>query len=255
MTVVIAVVNQKGGVGKTTTTANLGGALARRGARVLLVDLDPQGNLTSAVGVGRRRGECLLASALLDRTAAVPIVRAPDDEAPLDVSPSTLELAAAEAQLLTKLGRESRLRERLDEVRDAYDYILIDTPPSLGTLTVNALVAAHFAVIPTEARFFAVQGVQMIQDTIDEATYLNPRLRVLGIVLNKYDRRLREERDVAAYIRERWGGLCFDTEIPTSSRVLEAASAGRPVHDVQGGDRAAQAYAALAEEVLRRVQL
>jgi chromosome partitioning protein len=253
MPTVIAVANQKGGVGKTTTTANLGAALARHGLRVLLVDMDPQGNLTSAVGISKS-AEHTVAEALLDFRAALPTVKIENGTGRLDLSPATLALASAEAALMNKLGREQRLRDQLHRHAASYDAILIDTPPSLGLLTINALVAANSVLIPTEARFFSLQGLQMIEESIEEVLYLNPKLNVIGILLSKLDRRLREEKQVAEYLRERWGALVFETEVRTSSKVLEASSAGKTVFGYLGAERAAENYAMLAQEVLRRGQ-
>jgi len=254
MPIVIAVANQKGGVGKTTTTANLGAALARQGKRVLLVDMDPQGNLTSAVGISKQT-EHTVAEALLDHRAVLPTMHVANGSGCLDLSPATLSLASAEAVLMNKLGREQRLREQLHRHAASYDVVVIDTPPSLGLLTINALVAADCVLIPTEARFFSLQGLQMIEESIEEVLYLNPKLKVIGILLSKLDRRLREEKQVADYLRERWGALVFNTEIGTSSKVLEASSTGRTVFGYLGAERAAETYAKLAEEVLRRGQV
>ena len=252
MTLIIAVANQKGGVGKTTTTANLGSSLALRGQRVLLVDLDPQGNLTSAYGLDKT-ADRTVADALLDRKVPLPIVTVQNgDVGRLDVAPSSLSLASAEAALMNKLGREMRLRDQLSAVEGGYTHVLIDTPPSLGLLTINALVAATRVIIPTEARFFSLQGLQMLEESIEEILYLNPRLKVLGILLSKLDRRLREERQVAEYLRKRWGNVVFETEVGTNSKILEAGSAGTSVFNYAGAERAAEAYRALAEEVLRR---
>jgi chromosome partitioning protein len=170
------------------------------------------------------------------------------------VAPATLSLASAEAALMNKLGREQRLRDQLARLDAEYDIVLIDTPPSLGLLTINALVAADRVMIPTEARFFSLQGLQMIEESVEEVLYLNPRLKVIGILLSKVDRRLREERQVSEYLRKRWGALVFDTEVGTSSKVLEASSAGKTVFGYLGAERAAGIYATLAEEVLRRGQ-
>jgi len=253
MPTVIAVANQKGGVGKTTTTANLGAALARQGQRVLLIDMDPQGNLTSAVGISKKT-EQTVAEALLDYRVALPMMAVGNGIDGLCVTPATLALASAEAALMNKLGREQRLRDQVARYAADQDVVLIDTPPSLGLLTINALVAADRVLIPTEARFFSLQGLQMIEESIEEVLYLNPRLRVIGILLSKLDRRLREEKQVSEYLRERWGALVFDTEIGTSSKVLEASSAGATVFGYLGAERAAETYTKLAEEVLRRGQ-
>jgi chromosome partitioning protein len=251
MPIVIAVANQKGGVGKTTTTTNLGAALARQGQRVLLIDMDPQGNLTSAVGISKST-EQTVAEALLDYRAPLPVIKVTNGTGQLDVTPATLSLASAEAALMNKLGREQRLRDQIARYAAGYDFVLIDTPPSLGLLTINALVAADRVLIPTEARFFSLQGLQMIEESIQEVLYLNPRLQVIGILLSKLDRRLREEKQVSEYLRERWGALVFETEVGTSSKVLEASSAGTSVYGYQGAERAAEVYTALAKEVLRR---
>lgn len=253
MAVIIAIANQKGGVGKTTTTANLGASLAMRGARILLVDMDPQGNLTAAFGRAAHEGPTI-ADSLLDRKVPLPIVSVQEPSgASLDIVPSSLALASAEAALMNKLGRELRLRDQLAAAADHYDFILIDTPPSLGLLTINALVAAQKVIIPTEARFFSLQGLQMLQESIEEILYLNPRLEVLGIVLSKYDRRLKEERTVSDYLRDHWGALVFDTEVLSNSKILEAASVGVSIFSYAGAEKAVSAYRALANEVAGRV--
>jgi chromosome partitioning protein len=258
MATVIAVANHKGGVGKTTTTANLGAALALRGRRVLLIDLDPQGNLTSAFGL-EKEGQHTVAEALLDRRVPLPVVCVPNGsvnglESPerLSVVPAADGLAAAEAQLMNKLGRELRLRDQLLSLEAQYDYIMIDTPPSLGVLTVNALVAATRVIIPTEARYFSLQGLKMLEDSIEEILYVNPRLEVLGILLSKMDRRLKEERQVADYVRKNWGVAVFATEVGTNSKILEAGSVGVSVFHYVGADKAMETYLALADEVMTR---
>jgi len=249
---IIAVANQKGGVGKTATTANLGTALARLGHRILIVDMDPQGNLTASFGV-QDRISTTVADALLDRKNELPVVNVRDGlDGGLDLVPANAGLAAAESSLSNKLGREFRLRDVLGTLGDRYRLILIDTPPSLGLLTVNSLVAASRVIVPTEARFFSLQGLQGLEETINEVQYLNPTLKILGILLSKLDRRLREEQTVANYLREHWGDLVFNTEIGTNSKILEAASTGASVNDVPGGVKAAELYTELAKEVLSR---
>jgi len=258
MATVIAVANHKGGVGKTTTTANLGAALALRGKRVLLIDLDPQGNLTSAFGL-EKEGQHTVADALLDRRVPLPVVCVPngsvnglDSPERLSVVPAADGLAAAEAQLMNKLGRELRLRDQLLSLEEHYDFIMIDTPPSLGVLTINALVAATRVIIPTEARYFSLQGLKMLEDSIEEILYVNPRLEVLGILLSKMDRRLKEERQVAEYVRKNWGVAVFATEVGTNSKILEAGSVGVSVFHYVGAEKAMDTYLALADEVISR---
>ncbi|HEX8919043.1 MAG TPA: ParA family protein [Chloroflexota bacterium] len=249
---IISVANQKGGVGKTATTTNLGVSLQALGHRVLVVDMDPQGNLSSSFGP-LESVEVTIADAILDRKIPLPALKIYNNAGKLDLVPASIALATAEAALMNKLGREFRLRDQLSTVSDSYDFILIDTPPSLGLLTINSLVAAQLVLVPTEARFFSLQGLQMLQESIDEILYINPNLRILGILLSKFDRRLREEQTVAAYLREHWGDLLFDTSVGTNSKILEAASAGVPLVELNNAQRAVETYRALAREVLARV--
>ena len=250
----IACANQKGGVGKTTTAANLSATLSRMGKRVLAVDMDAQANLTAHFGLEREL-EASVATALRDRQADLPIYRIEDDRGgSVDVVPASLELASVEFQLTAVIGRELRLREHLARVQDRYDFIIVDTPPSLGLLTVNALVAADRVIIPTEARFFSLQGLYMLEETIAEVASLNPKIEILGVLLSKYDRRLREEQAVWQYLHERWGDRVFTTEIGINSKILEAASAGVSVVSYSGARKAVDAYQLLAREVLDRVE-
>lgn len=249
---VIAIANQKGGVGKTTTTLNLGYGLASRGKRVLLVDMDPQSNLTSGAGVLDQQ-RVTIADGLLDRNSSFPCLVIPQGgQGSLALVPATLKLAQAEAALFNRLGREMRLRDQLRRLDRDYDFILIDTPPSLGVLTINALVAAQLVLIPTEARLFSLEGLRMLLESIEEVRYLNPELRVLGILISKYDRRLKEERTVNSYLRGHWGDLVLNTEIGTNSKILEAASGGLSIFEIEGGDRASEVYKRLTDEVLQR---
>jgi chromosome partitioning protein len=250
---IIAVANQKGGVGKTATTANLGTALARLGRRVLMVDMDPQGNLTASFGANDR--VCAtVGKALLDPKLPLPAIPVRDglDDC-LDLLPEAgASLAEAEASLSNKLGKEFRLRDVLGATGNRYEFILIDTPPSLGLLTVNSLVAASRVIVPTEARFFSLAGLKGLEDTIEGVRYYNPGLKILGILLSKLDRRLNEEKEVADYLRDQYGATVFATEIGTNSKILKAASSAQPLYEVQGAGRASELYVELAKEVLGR---
>ena len=256
----IAVANQKGGVGKTTTTANLGVAMARDEKRVLLVDMDPQSNLTAAFGLERDLAETLT-KALIDRDRELPILRVADASGiEVDIVPASLDMTTVETALASRIGREMRLRDKLRSVEETYDFILIDTPPSLGLLTVNSLVAAEYVVVPTEARFFSLQGLEMLKESINEVLYINPNLRILGILLSKLDRRLREEKTVAKFIREEWGDTAFSAYIPTNSKILEASSNGVSLYAYKknrtttpGLRLAIGSYEELAKEVAERV--
>ena len=256
----IAVANQKGGVGKTTTTANLGVAMARDEKRVLLVDMDPQSNLTAAFGLERNLAETLT-QALIDRDRPLPILRVADASGiEVDIVPASLDMTTVETALASRIGREMRLRDKLRKVEEDYDFILIDTPPSLGLLTVNSLVAAEYVVVPTEARFFSLQGLEMLKESINEVLYINPNLRILGILLSKLDRRLREEKSVAEFIREEWGDTAFSAYIPTKSKILEASSNGVSLYaykknrtSTPGLRLAIGSYEELAKEVAERV--
>jgi chromosome partitioning protein len=264
MATIIAIANQKGGVGKTTTTANLGVALAWLGRRVLLIDLDPQANLTAAFAVPTPL-DATVAEALGDPTVALPIVTLADLYAdpshngagrdgrgtPLALVPASIALTTAEVALMSQSGRELLLRNHLLPIAKYFDFIVIDTPPALGLLVINALVAAHCVLIPTEARDFSIRGVQTVQDTIEHLRRVNPPLSVLGIMLSKIDRRLREERAVAAFLRNRWGELVMTTEIGTNSKILEAGSAGTYAL-VHQGRQPADWYLQLAREVMAR---
>jgi chromosome partitioning protein len=240
----IAVLSLKGGTGKTTTVRTLADVFRRIGLDVLAIDLDPQGNLSDYFDVPPDASPTVA-----DVLSGDAKVKAAAHDGIVPASPI---LAEVERSLSGKMGRELVLRKALKDARKQHDLILIDSPPALGLLTINALVAAGAVIVPTEARFFSLQGLQMLQESIEEITYLNPRLAILGILLSKLDRRLREERAVAEYLRDRWGGLVFRTEIGTNSKILEAGSAGTSVFRYTGAERAAEMYLALAREVVER---
>ena len=248
----IACANQKGGVGKTTTVVNLGSYLAVAGERVLIIDLDPQGNATSGLGLDRNAIERSVYDAVIDGVQLGElIVTGPIDG--LDVIPSAIALAGAEVELAPVEGRERRLRRLLSEVVDRYDYLLIDCPPSLGLLTVNALTAADSVLIPLQCEYYALEGLTQLLATLDLIRdHLNPTLVMKGVVLTMFDGRTKLSADVAAEVRRHLGTRVFDTVIPRNVRLSEAPSHGMPISRYSPESTGAMAYAALATELRRR---
>ena len=247
----IAVANQKGGVGKTITTVSLASALASSGSRVLVVDLDPQRNATSALGV--RHPLELSVHDLLIRDGRVPDLAVRTDVDRLDLVPSSIEMAGAEVELVPVLGREFRLRASLASAT-GYDVVLIDCPPSLGLLTVNALVAAEHVIVPVQCEYLALEGLAQLLATIDAVrARLNPGLRILAILLTMEDRRNRLSQQVADEVVGHFPDLVSKVRIPRSVRLAEAPSHGKPIDVYDPGSRATAAYAAFAREILERL--
>lgn len=248
----VACANQKGGVGKTTTVVNLATQLALDGDRVLVIDLDPQANATSGLGIDRARLERSTYDGIIDGLdAAALIVSAPNS--PVEVIPSSIALAGAEVELATRDGRERRLRRLVGPIADRYDVIFVDCPPSLGLLTVNALTAADAVLIPLQCEYYALEGLTQLLSTIDLVReHLNPRLAIDGVVLTMADARTNLSADVEAEARRHLGGYVYETVIPRSVRLSEAPSHGRSIADYAPQSRGGLAYAALATEVRRR---
>ena len=248
----IACANQKGGVGKTTTVVNLGSYLALAGERVLVVDLDPQGNATSGLGFDRESINRSVYDAVVDGVQIGELIQAgPADR--LDVVPSAIALAGAELELAPIEGRERRLARQLAGVTDRYDYILIDCPPALGLLTVNALTAADSVLIPLQCEYYALEGLTQLLATLDLVRdHLNPGLSINGIVLTMYDARTNLSADVAAEARRHLGSVVFETVVPRSVRLSEAPSHGLSIQRYSPDSTGAIAYAALATEIRRR---
>lgn len=252
MSVCIAVTNQKGGVGKTTTTVSLGASLAARGLRVLIVDADPQANATSALGV-KGRDEAGLYAALIEEE---PLERSvePTATANLWIVPTTPALAGAEVELVTVMAREFRMKRAIESLRTQYDVILMDCPPSLGLLTVNALAAADEVIIPVQAEYFALEGLGHLSKTVEMIRRnLNPQLAIRGVLLTMYDSRTNLAREVEQEVRTHFPAT-FRTVIPRSVRLAEAPSHGEPITAYDPSSTGAKAYEELANELIERLR-
>jgi chromosome partitioning protein len=248
----IACANQKGGVGKTTTVVNLGSYLALAGERVLVIDLDPQGNATSGLGFDRGSLNRSVYDAVVDGADFGELILAGPVPG-LDVVPSSIALAGAELELAPVEGRERRLARQLSDITADYDYLLVDCPPALGLLTVNALTAADAVLIPLQCEYYALEGLTQLLATLDLVRdHLNPGLEIAGVVLTMYDARTNLSSDVAAEARRHLDGLVFDTVVPRSVRLSEAPSHGLPIMRYSPDSPGALAYAALAAELRRR---
>ena len=248
----IACANQKGGVGKTTTVVNLAAYLALAGDRVLVVDLDPQGNATSGFGIERARLETTLYDVILGETPVADAIR-PTGIAGCSIVPASVSLAGAEVEIAAVDQRERRLARALEGVSDDYEYVLLDCPPSLGLLTVNALTAADSVLIPTQCEYYALEGLSQLIATLNLVRdNLNPTLEIKGVVLTMYDARTNLSADVAAEVRRHLGDAVFDTIVPRSVRLSEAPSFGLPIALYRAESRGAVAYAELARELRRR---
>lgn len=251
-TKILAIINQKGGVGKSTTAVNLAAALGAAGKEVLLVDLDPQGNATSGYGIDKRDIDQCVYNVLLGETPVEEVILAEVGKG-VDVLPSTISLAGAEVELVNEMARENRLKNALGSLRGRYDYILIDCPPSLGLLTINALVAADKLLIPIQCEFYALEGVTKLLDSMKRVkSVLNPSLDIYGIVLTMYDARTNLSKQVVDEVRSFFGDTVFETVIPRTVKLSEAPSYGQPVLDYAPENKGTEAYNELAQEVIKR---
>lgn len=250
---VLAVVNQKGGVGKSTTSVNLSATLAAEGQRVLLIDLDPQGNATSGYGLDKNRRERCIYDALLAEVPIEELIEPVEIERVFMV-PSTIQLAGAEIELVSAFSRESKLKQVLRPVVGDFDFIIIDCPPSLGLLTINALTAADGVLIPVQCEYYALEGLTKLLETVRLVkTQLNPALEVFGVVMTMFDVRTRLSQQVVDEVRDFFGDRVFETLIPRSVRLSEAPSFGQPVTLYDPSGRGSTAYTELAKEVIARV--
>ena len=249
---IIAILNQKGGVGKSTTAINLAAALGEMGKQVLLVDLDPQGNATSGLGIEKNLIQQDIYDVLL---ADVPVenVIIPDVYPELDLVPATINLAGAEVELVTEMARENRLKDSLGPLKGKYDYILIDCPPSLGLLTVNALVAADKLLIPIQCEFYALEGVTKLLESMKRVkSRLNPSLDIFGVLMTMYDSRTILSKQVVDEVRNYFGKVVFNTPIPRTVKISEAPSFGMPITQYDPHGKGAIAYREMAKEVIAR---
>jgi chromosome partitioning protein len=248
---VISFANQKGGVAKTTTTLNLGVALAEQGLKVLLVDLDPQGNLTMSQGLNPDTIERSMFDVLVHRLPIQEVIHHTE----VDVAVSSIDLAGAELALSSMIGRERALEKSLAEVRDGYDYVLIDTPPSLGLLTINALVASNGVIVPVQTEYLSLRGLVQLENTLSMIREnLNPDVGIVGILPTMYDRRTLHSREAVEILQENFGDLVFNTKIRKTVRYAEAPVKGSSVLKYDPSGNAAQAYRDLAKEVLDGAQ-
>ena len=251
-TKVIAIINQKGGVGKSTTAINLSAALGEMGRQVLLIDLDPQGNSSSGLGVEKNRVSRCIYDALLNDIPLTDII-IPDVSKGLDVVPATINLAGAEVELVSEMARENRLKDAIGPMRGRYDYVFIDCPPSLGLLTINALVAADKLLIPIQCEFYALEGVTKLLDSMKRVkSRLNPSLDIYGVLLTMSDNRTTLSRQVSDEVRRYFGKIVFETSIPRTVKLSEAPSFGQPITQYDPTGKGAQSYIDLAKEVISR---
>jgi len=248
---VIAVANQKGGVGKTTTVINLGAALAEHGRDTLLVDLDPQAALSAGFGINSYALDRSIYDVMVDAHAVTLESIIQPVRAHLDIAPSTIDLAAAEMELISAIGREYVLKEHLVTVEDRYHYILIDTPPALGLLTINALTAADEVLIPVQCEFLAMRGIRVLLQTIEKVkAKLNPGLEILGVLGTMYNSRTIHAREVLEELRSVFGPKVFDVVIKSSIKFAEAPVAQQPILEYAHSHKGAMAYRALAEVII-----
>lgn len=249
---VIALANQKGGVGKTTTSVNLGACLADAGKKALLIDLDPQGNATSGLGIDKKDIEESVYDVLINDVDLKDVILKSSHKG-LDIVPTTIALSGAEVELTNLMARETRLKDAFGDVKDEYDYILIDCPPSLGLLTINAFTACDSILIPVQSEYYALEGLSQLLNTIKLVwKHFNPDLKIEGVLLTMYDKRTNLGQRVNAEVKKYFGDQVYDTIIPRNVRLSEAPSHGQAIVDYDKRSTGAKVYQQLAKEVLAR---
>ncbi len=247
----IAIFNQKGGVGKTTTNINLAACLALKGKKVLVLDIDPQGNTTSGLGIAKKGLEDTVYNVLVDADYDIREAAIHTDVKDLDIIPASVDLAGAEVELVQIEGREKVLKNSLDKIKKDYDYMFIDCPPSLGLLTINSLAAVDSVLIPIQCEFYALEGVSQLVSTIDLVKKsLNPHLEVQGVILSMFDGRTNLSAQVVQEVKRYFGGKVYSTVIPRNVRLAEAPSYGLPITEYDPKSKGAEAYMEFAEEFL-----
>jgi len=251
---VISIVNQKGGVGKTTTAVNLGAFLAAKRKKVLILDLDPQGNATSGYGFDKMELENTVYDLLVNEENIENVIRNTEVKS-VDMCPTNINLAGAEVELVSAISRETILKRAIEPVIDRYDYIIIDCPPSLGLLTINALSACEGVIVPIQGEYYALEGLTQLVDTINMIKKkLNPVVGILGVVITMFDSRTQLTKQVVEEVEKYFGDKVFKTHIPRNVRLAEAPSHGKTIGDYDPKSKGAIAYQALAQEVIKRTK-
>lgn len=254
MSQILAIVNQKGGVGKTTTAVNVAAILAAKGQKVLMIDMDPQGNATSSFGVEKNRQQKTIYDVLINENAIEDIM-IDVGRKNLRLCPANIQLAGAEIELVSFVSRETILKKALTELRNQYDFILMDCPPSLGLLTLNALTAANGVLVPIQSEYFALEGLTQLMETITLIKRgLNPQLSVFGVVVTMFDSRTQLAHQVAGEVKRYFGERVFRTIIPRNVRLSEAPSFGKAIMEYDPKSKGAECYDALAKEIIHRAR-
>ena len=254
MTNVISIVNQKGGVGKTTTTVNLSAFLALHGKKVLVIDLDPQGNATSGYGFDKSELDTSVYDVLVNEVPIIDVIRSTNRKN-LDICPTNINLAGAEVELVSAMSRETILKRAVYTISDKYDYIMIDCPPSLGLLTLNALAASSDVIVPIQGEYYALEGLTQLIDTINLVRkHLNPTIGIFGVVITMFDGRTQLTKQVTEEVRKYFGEKVFNTYIPRNIRLAEAPSYGKTIAEYDPKSRGGQSYNELALEVIKRAK-